>query len=391
VPTVDERLQELLAAAAVEPTAGDVLGAVTHKRHQRHTRRVVRNIGAAIVAVVVIAGSLAWLTADQSSRPTIAPAGARGDAWLSARPVALEPDVGYVRGPLIASGEYVALATYDRNGTGFKVPPSHVVRIDATGRVLDEVELQGEILSLADGEGARWVVTHDADNVANPQYRVKRIDANGTVLSNAFPPGVEPTGPVVAAGGAAWVPVEHGVLRFDPATGAYTSTVAAPDPDRIPRVVAVGARAYAYSVVGSKLVDLAATAMSEPTVASTDVELLGVAATPVGAWVLTQTAGRTVIAPLDPSTGISDRARAVQLPKRFHSSDLQASGNTLWVRGAFADSKSGLARVDVRNDGHAVVGDPVMLRVPTHDDVLGLGRHDVLVAADGELYRVDVR
>ena len=67
---------------------------------------------------------------------------------------------------MLQSGEYVALAAYDRDGTGFKVPPSHLVRIDAAGRVLDQVELQGEILSLADGEGARWVVTHDADNVA---------------------------------------------------------------------------------------------------------------------------------------------------------------------------------------------------------------------------------
>ena len=139
MPTVDERLHQLFSDAAVEPTAnGDVLGRVARKRHQRATRRVARNVGAVVVVLLVLAGSLAWLTADGDTEP---------------------------------AGEYAALAAYNRDGTGFKVP-SHVVRIDASGRVLDEVELQGEVLSLADGDGARWVVTHDADNVATRQYRV---------------------------------------------------------------------------------------------------------------------------------------------------------------------------------------------------------------------------
>jgi len=398
MPTVDERLEQLFAATAVEPRDVDVFGAVTRKRHQRRTRRVVRNTSVALLALLVVVGSLAWLADERDSEPTVAPAGREsvasrklGDAWLRAQPVALTPDLGYVRGPLLQSGDYLELATYERDGTGFKVPPSHVVRVDTTGRVLDEIVLQGEILSLADGEGARWVVTHDADNVKDRQYRVKRIGVDGTPVSNAFPRGVEPRGPIVAAGGAAWVPVEHGVLRFDSATGAYVGTVAAPDADRIPRLVRIGRDVYAYSVTGSKLMKLEATTLAPPTVVSTDVSLLSVAATPGDAWAMTQLAGRTVVAPLDPSTGILDRARAVQLPKRFHGSELQAAGNTLWVAGTFPDLQSGITRVVVHNDGRAVADEPVMLRVPNPSDVLGTEGHGVLVAADGALYRVDIR
>ena len=96
-----------------------------HKRRQRHTRRVARNVGVAVVLLFVLAGSLAWLTAGNARQPAVAPSTARGDVaarvgadWRVGRVVALEPDVGYVRGPLIASGEYVALAT----GVGLSLP-----------------------------------------------------------------------------------------------------------------------------------------------------------------------------------------------------------------------------------------------------------------------------
>src|SRR5262245_9497632 len=158
MPTVDERLAQLLGDAAVTPPDADVFGAIVRKRRQRHTRRVARYVSALVLLLVVLAGSVAWLTTDDGTEPAVAPTSrdafavrTRGDAWLGARPVEIAPDVGYVRGPLIRSGEDVALAAYDRNGAGFKVPPpSRVVRIDARGRVLGEVTLQGEILSLAD-------------------------------------------------------------------------------------------------------------------------------------------------------------------------------------------------------------------------------------------------
>src|SRR5262245_56917140 len=121
MPTVDERLERLFADAAVEPTAdADVYGAVSHKRRQRHTRRVARNVGALVALLVVLAASLAWLTTDDGSEPAVTPArrDAREvpDAWLGARPVALAPGLGYVRGPLLQSGDSVTVASYDRDG-----------------------------------------------------------------------------------------------------------------------------------------------------------------------------------------------------------------------------------------------------------------------------------
>src|SRR5262245_8754102 len=124
--TVDERLEQLLANTAVEPTGtADVVGAVARKRQQRHARRVARAVGALVVGLLVVAGSLVWLASDDSTQPAVAPSTVRdavaarrpGGAWLGAQPLEIAPDIGYVRGPLLQSGEYVALAAYDRNGT----------------------------------------------------------------------------------------------------------------------------------------------------------------------------------------------------------------------------------------------------------------------------------
>jgi hypothetical protein len=319
------------------------------------------------------------------------------DAWLAAQSLELEPDKGYVRGPLIASGRYVALATYDRDGTTIKIPPSRVVRIDENGRVLDELVLQGEILSLAEGEGARWVVTHDADNVANRQYRVKRIGADGGVASNPFPVGAEPSGPIVAGGGAAWVPVSGGVLRFDAASGAFAEKIVLPGWFR-PRLVRVGSDVYAYaSPLDGKfvadpvdLLRLTPSARGPSIDVRMAVPVVAIVETPTGPWALTLESGDSVLVPLDVTTGAVDRDRGVRLPARFAGTGLQAAGNTLWVTGGFANSEGGIVRIDLRKNGRTVAQPPVMLRAPNQSDVLGLDGNEVLVVADGRLYRVNV-
>src|SRR5206468_6333623 len=126
---------------------------------------------------------------------------------------------------------------------------------------------------------------HDADNVAPRLYRVKRIAADGTPLSNEFPAGVEPTGPIVAGGGAAWVPVDGGVLRFDPFTGAFRTTVTLPGWHRI-RLVRFGDDVYAYPMSEPQLVRLDATSTTPPTILRTDVPLVSVTATPTELWAL---------------------------------------------------------------------------------------------------------
>jgi hypothetical protein len=122
--------------------------------------------------------------------------------------------------------------------------------------------------------------------------------------------------------------------------------------------------------------------MAAPVVAIVD--------TPTGPWALTLAPDGTVVAPLDVTTGVVDRDRGVRLPARFTGTGLQAAGNTLWAQGTFSENQAGLARITVRNDGRAIAADPVMFRAPTNSDVLGLDGNEVLVAADGQLYRVDV-
>jgi hypothetical protein len=390
MPTVDERLEQLFSEAAAEPAAAaDVLGAVAHKRRQRHTRRVARHVGVLAVAALAVVGSVAWFATDERSDPTVAARVTGTDAWRRAREISLAPDRGYLRAPIITSGADITVAAYDRDGTGFKVPPARVVRIDADGDVRDEVELQGEILSLAEGEGARWVVTHDGDNVSPRQYRVKRIGADGSVVSNAFPPGVEPTGPIVAGGGAAWVPVEHGVLQFAPATGAYVGTVAPPDAERVPRLVRIGSAVYAYAATGSTLVRLDATTPEAPGATSTDVTLLGIAATPEGAWALASTGGRAMVAPFDLTNGAFDRARGPSLPRGFAGSDLLAAGDTLWILGR-VDNEPAIVRIARRADGTVVAEPPVLFRWPPQSDVVAFQGDELLVTSEGRLYRVAI-
>ena len=399
MPTVDERLEQVFADAAVEPSVdGDVFHAVARKRQRIHTRRVARNVGTLVVVFVLLAGSLAWLTTDTGSETAVAPSTREtvasrklGDAWLGAQPVALTPDLGYVRGPLLQGGDYIELTTYDRDGTSFKVPPSRVVRIDTTGRVLDEVVLQGEILSLADGEGARWVVTHDADNVKDRQYRVKRIGIDGSPQSNAFPPGFEPNGAIVAGGGAVWVPVDGGVLRFDPTTGAYQDKASLPGWNRI-RLVRFGSAVYAYSMGQALLAQLDGTSAAPPSIVSTDAPLVSVVATRTELWALTSADGRGVIAPLNPVSGaIETRTSGVTLPRRFVGADLQTAGDAVWVMGTLTDSQKALLRLDTRDHGVVQHSRLVLFRAPNDSDILGLDGHEVLVAADGALSRVEVR
>ncbi|MDT0271072.1 hypothetical protein RM844_32865, partial [Streptomyces sp. DSM 44915] len=87
-------------------------------------------------------------------------------------------------------------------------------------------DLKAEILSIADGEGARWVVTRN-QKPANglPDTFVKRIGADGTVTSKLLPFGTDPVGAIVAGGGNVWIPVRDGVLRVDPATASVVEHV----------------------------------------------------------------------------------------------------------------------------------------------------------------------
>jgi hypothetical protein len=162
----------------------------------------------------------------------------------------------YVRGPLVTVGSNVWAGTYDRDGATYTFPPSRLVAFDPdTEEVTAAVGLQGEIRSRDEDGRAGWVVTHeryiDADRV---EYRVKRIDGGGGVISTPIPPGEIPVGRVAAGAGAVWVPVRDGVLVFDPETGKLQHKIVLVDQER--RAVAVIAgQAYVTDVTAIREID----------------------------------------------------------------------------------------------------------------------------------------
>ena len=175
-------------------------------------------------------------------------------ATVTPLPLSPSNDESYVRGPLTATGDLVTATAYHPDGAGFTYPPSAIVRFDgATGRVADRVDLQGEVEALSDGEGT-LAQTRDktVTGPQDPEFRVKRITADDNHVSNPIPPPNHPAGPLVAAGGAVWVPVTDGVLRFDAVTGAYAGKVALPTTtDR--RGVALLGKGSAYVTDGTTL------------------------------------------------------------------------------------------------------------------------------------------
>jgi hypothetical protein len=253
---LDDRLAAALRDSARGPSdTGQVEARVASKRAHRRRAHQMRagalSVAAIAVVVALAIGSFAIFDdgGGGHSRRQVAAGGSSGAPGVQVLPgevalrpnlpkggtsarvdaVALSADEGYVRGPLLANDDVVAGAAYNRDGTSFTYPPSRIIRFDRTsGGVQDRVDLQGEILQLSDGEGARWALTRDKTVIGpeDPEFRVKRIAADGSDVSNPVPPPNQPVGPIFAGGGAVWVPVLDGVLRFDTATGAYEGKVA---------------------------------------------------------------------------------------------------------------------------------------------------------------------
>jgi hypothetical protein len=269
MPADDRRLERALEAAAPAVDTGRVLERVATKRARRRTARRMEGGVLALILVLVIGATAVLTTRDDGSSPQIAAPGAgltarvvQGAAAVSAtagavvvpRAVALAADEGYLRGPLYVGSSALSLAAYDRaaNGT-FTFPPSRILRLDGT-QLLDRVDLQAEVLSITDGEGARWAVTENPPtrDGTMPQTFLKRITANTVANSQLLPAGSEPVGSVAAVGGAVWVPVRDGVLQFDPASGKFLRHVdLAPASTRA--VALVGKGAYAYVTDGGAI------------------------------------------------------------------------------------------------------------------------------------------
>ena len=240
MPMREEQLERSLRAAAPRvPTVG-VVDRVHEKRARRRVIRRAELVALAAILVVTIAAVTVLARDGKEETRVAAPAGSPvarvidGDPAVLPRgtpstpvPVTLDPDPGYVRGPLLVTGDTLSLAGYDRSGSTFGFPPSRLVRLDTRSfREDSRTDLRAEILSMTDGEGARWVVTRNqppADGL--PDAFLKRIAADGTVVSTLLPNGSDPVGPVAAGGGSVWIPVRDGVLRIDPSTAQVVDHV----------------------------------------------------------------------------------------------------------------------------------------------------------------------
>jgi hypothetical protein len=397
VSDVDRQLRDALRDSVEPPVSADVLERVAARRDHRRRARQQRWAAAALVVVLVGAGAVLATTGGGPSTHVAAPGsrvvpgvrviggdefdGSVEDAGRDANVARLRisPDEGYVRGPILAAGSAVAFATYDRAATGFTFPPSRIVRVRVPdGTVIDEVELQGEIVALADGEGARWVLTRDKEVIGpdDPRFRVKRVAPDGTVISNAVPPAEEPTGEIVAAGGGVWVPVRDGVLRFDPVSGAHVSRVSLPP--AASRGIAAGAKAV-YVTSGTSLYRL--DPASDRPVLEHD-----------GAGTLIDLANGDDAALAELVIGGDGRARVdiastpatIALPGRLDAGSLESANGVVWVDGTLAGS-----RVAVVLDRRLRSIDRIVV-LPA-DAVLGfVSRDRAVIAAGGEAWIADL-
>ncbi|HZP28380.1 MAG TPA: hypothetical protein VFC99_05475 [Acidimicrobiia bacterium] len=418
---LDDRLTAAFRGAAREPAgAGDVVSRVAAKRaHRRRVRQVRAGMLSVAVVVAVVAASFAIVDASggggsDGSHHQVAAGGPPGapavrvvdgdlvtgplrDAGRAATVTAVPvpADEGYVRGPLLATGDLVAAAAYNRDGDSFTFPPSAILRFAATtGRVADRVDLQGEIEALSDGEGARFAQTRDKTVIGpqDPEFRVKRIAAGGDHVSNPIPPPNRPAGPLVAGGGAVWVPVTDGVLHFDATAGDYRGKIALAPAGH--RGVAVLGKGAAYVTDGATVRRLDPGADSAPvavTFSTTDGvgQLLDLA--PLGA-------GGVALA-REPRTGGSELVRFSVLPGRpptaaatlalppgVDATALHVANDVIWVEGTLDGAPVAL----VLDPGATRVERTVVL-LDTRDESLTFTSRDTAVMTSaGAVYRISL-
>ncbi len=244
MPIREEQLEQSMHAAAPRVDTNGVLDRVAQKRARRRTMRRVE-LGALAAVLVVALSTIVVLAQDDGRDARVAAPGGTATARVitgpgavtpnagvarAPVPVALDADPGYVRGPLVVSGSTLSLAAYDHRGDSFTYPPSRIVQLDdRTFQENGRTNLQAEILSIADADGARWVVTRNpAPANGLPDAFLKRIGADGTVTSTLLPPGTDVVGPVAVGPDGVWVPVRDGVLRYDPAVDRVVSRVDLP-------------------------------------------------------------------------------------------------------------------------------------------------------------------
>jgi hypothetical protein len=343
VPTDDPRLEQVLHDAAPTVTSTGVIEQVTHRRTRRRRNRRLAATALTLVLLLVVGTVTVLVTRDDGSSPHVASPGAHlqarvitGDAavddgagtLVDPTRVALDIDPHLLRAPVFVGTSALSVASYDPGPDG--VALSHVVRIEGA-HVVDIVDFKAHILSITEGEGARWALTQNLRPTGGrvPDSFLKRIPATGDAVSTQLPLDSEPVGPIAAVGGAVWVPVRDGVLEYDP-TGAFVRKTQLPDTTN--RWIAQVGK-FAYATDGNHLRALAVAGASGDTI-TFGPEILGLAAAGFD--------GRVLLAPEGGGLEHARVARATSgspvqvtavLPGGFVPNGLAASTTRAWATG----------------------------------------------------------
>jgi hypothetical protein len=393
VPTDDPRPEQALHDAAPSVGTSGVVAQVTQRRTRRRRNRRLGAVALALVALVVVGTVTVAVTRDDhdasphvaspgaSLRARVVEGGAAVDtgAGTTRAPtqVVLDQDPHLMRAPVLAGSNGLSIASYEPGVEG--MTPSYVVRVEGA-HVADVVDLKARVLSIAEGEGARWIVTqnHGLTGGTVPDAFLKRVTGPGTPPSVQLPPNADPVGPVAAVGGAVWVPVRDGVLQFD-TTGKYVHKEKLADADH--RWVAQVGK-FAAVTDGR---DLRALDVSGPSEVTDTYEspVIGLASAGFDSRVLLDSgAGRATVRR---ATGGTTTGAATSLPAGFLATGLAASPTRIWATGT-VDGAPAVVLLGERGVRATVVlenaGDGAALAWT--DD------HTVRAVSDGKLYDLAV-
>src|SRR3954454_14425771 len=190
VPTDDVRLEHALHEAAPDVATHGVVAQVTQRRTRRRRNRRIAAGALALVLLLVVGTITVLVSGDDGSSPHVAAPGAKlqarvidghgpvdqgGGTVRMPTLVTLDQDAHLLSGPALVGASALSVASYDPGPDG--TAPSHVARIDGT-HVVDIVDFKAtRVLSIAEGEGARWVLTQNFETTGGtvPDAFLKRI------------------------------------------------------------------------------------------------------------------------------------------------------------------------------------------------------------------------
>ena len=396
MPIREEELERTMRAAAPHVSTVGVFDRVADKRARRRTMRRIE-VGALAAALVVVLSTAVVLVRDDDQAARVAAPGGRvitGAGAVTPKagvarapvPIALDPVQGYVRGPLVVSGTTLSLAAYDHHGDSYSFPPSRIVRLDSrTFREQGRTDLRAEILSIADADGARWLVTRNPKPPNGlPDAFLKRIGADGAVITKLLPFGTDPVGDVVVGAGLVWIPVRDGVVTYDPATGRLDRIALAPSDPRVV-VIVDGAAWVTDGAVLRRVVPLDG-AVNSVSLGIPDGQLIAVA--PAGndrvALVLRNTAGDAIWMRQFLLGGNYTSFVGTTLPQGFAPTSIETTDGRMWVEGTVDGAPAA-----VLVDGTAIRA-TVVLDNGRDASFAWVSDDTVLAVSAGTLLRIDL-